>query len=189
MINLIQPSMALNARNATPTPGYDVPGPIFSMWNTWQVTNDKAPSDICSWVAAVAGGAPDFGGGAGGVLNNLVINCHGHVVHLTIGTGINFSDVSSFNLLSGLVKNIWITACQFVSFTGPGDGNLFCGALAKSVSAYVYASDADQDTFVFPALPYAFIDGYEGNVWKWHPDGSNEPVNPSGIQGIDFTGP
>jgi hypothetical protein len=182
MINLIQPSMALNARNSTPTKGYDVPGPTYSMWNTWQVSNDNSPSKICGWIASVAGSAPDFSGsGHGGILNHVVFNCHGHPASLNMGTRINFDDLSNFSQLAGLVSNIWLIACDVVSFTGGNDGNMFCCAMAKFAQCNVYASDHWQSTGLWPTFPYAIIDGYEGNVWKWHPDGSNEPVNPSGI--------
>jgi hypothetical protein len=160
MIAIAQPAMALNA--------VGVPGPDYHMWNTWQVDSTVTPSGILGWVASVASGAPD------GRLKALVINCHGLAAQLFIGTGITFADVSSFSAISGLVDEIYIVACEVVSFTGAGDGNLFCSAIAKATSAYVYASNADQSTGLWPYIPYGSIDGYEGSVWKWHPDGSNE---------------
>jgi hypothetical protein len=151
--------MALNAVN--------VPGPDYKMWNTWQVPKTKTPAEILNWVAAVAKGA------GGGRLNALVINCHGSPARLGIGTGIGWSEVNSFKLISGLLDDIYIVACNVVSFSGARDGNLFCSEIAKSAGANVFASNATQSTGLWPALPYGKIDGYEGQVWKWFPNGSN----------------
>jgi hypothetical protein len=160
MITLEQPSMALNAEG--------VPGPDYHMWNTWRVPATDSPSHILGWSATVAKGAP------GGKLHNLVINCHGRAAHLGLGTGIGWPEVPLFSLLSGFVDDIYFVACRVVSFTGTGDGNLFCGAVAKAAQANVYASDHTQDTGLWPYIPYGKIDGFEGKVWKWHRDGSNE---------------
>ena len=163
MITLDQPSMALNAEN--------VPGPDYHMWNTWRVSSAEAPAHILDWVATVATTAP------GGTLNALVFNCHGSPAHLSLGTGFGWAQIPFFSSLSGLVNDIYLVACEVVSFSGPGDGNLFCGAIAKAAQANVYASNATQNTGLWPWIPYGQIDGFEGNVWKWHPDGSNELTN------------
>ena len=166
MITLSQPSMALNAK--------DVPGPNYKMWNTWNdIPSTEDPGHILGWVGKVAKGAP------GGRLNALVFNCHGNHAYLYMGTGIGWTQVGLFSLLldssgKGLVDEIYLVACEVVSFSGTGDGNLFCGAIAKKAQAYVYASSADQSTGLWPYIPYGKIDGFEGKVWKWHPDGSNE---------------
>ncbi|HEX2891366.1 hypothetical protein [Vineibacter terrae] len=160
MITLAQPSMALNAEN--------VPGPDYKMWNTWRVPKGDTPSHVIGWTATVAKGA------SGGKLNALVINCHGRPAHLSLGTGFGWSEVPLFAGLAGLVDDIYIVACKVVSFGGSADGNLFCGAIAKAAKANVYASNASQTTGLWPSIPYGKIDGYEGKVWKWHPDGSNE---------------
>jgi hypothetical protein len=163
MITIAQPAMALNADGA--------PGPQYLMWNSWLVDSSVTPDNMMGWVAQVANGAP------GGRLKALCFNSHGNNAFIKIGTGISWGDVASFGAISGLVDEIYINGCQVVSFTGPGDGNLFCGAIAKAAQAYVYASNVDQDPGLHFSYPYGQIDGFEGNVWKWHPDGSNELTN------------
>lgn len=160
MIKLAQPSMALNSE--------DAPGPHYKMWNSWEVPTSDNPIHVLNWAATVAKGT------SGGKLNALVFNCHGAPAYLKMGTGISWGQVGLFSTLSGLVDEIYLVACSVVSFTGSGDGNLFCSAMAKSSGAYVYASNHTQTTGLWPTLPYGKIDGFEGKVWKWHPDGSNE---------------
>jgi hypothetical protein len=160
MITISQPAMALNS--------VDAPGPHYKMWNSWEVSKSVSPSHILGWTATVAKKA------TGGKLKALIINCHGSPASLGLGTGIGWSQISLFSSLSGLVDEVYIVACGVVSFTGPGDGNLFCGAIAKSAKTYVYASSDTQTTGLWPYIPYGKIDGFEGKVWKWHPDGSNE---------------
>jgi hypothetical protein len=118
MITLIQPSMALNAQ--------DVPGPDYVMWNTWKVPQATPAVDVLGWTANVARGAP------GGRLNAILLNGHGSPAHVSIGTGIGWPEVPLFASLIGLVNEVYITACEVVSFTGPGDENLFCGSIAKA---------------------------------------------------------
>ncbi|HRE55558.1 MAG TPA: hypothetical protein PLP22_12310 [Candidatus Competibacter sp.] len=160
MITISQPAMALNSE--------DAPGPHYKMWNTWEIPKSENPDHILKWAATVAKGAP------GGKLKALIINCHASPASLGLGTGISWAQVSLFGTLSGLVDEIYIVACNVVSFTGSGDGNLFCGAIAKAAKTYVYASNESQSTGIWPTIPYGKIDGFEGKVWKWRPDGSNE---------------
>jgi hypothetical protein len=160
MIKIDQPAMALNAEN--------VPGPDYKMWNTWRVLKSEMPEKICGWVAEVAKGAP------GGKLKNVIFNCHGNPGILRMGVGMDWTDLKHFELLKGLVDNIYLVACEVVSFTGGHDGNMFCCGIAKAAGANVYASSADQTTGLWPTIPYGYIDGYEGKVWKWKSDGSNE---------------
>jgi hypothetical protein len=163
MIKLDDPSMVWNAEG--------VPGPDYHMWNTWRVAANEGPSHVLGWTAVVAAGAP------GGKLRALVSNSHGRPAWLGVGTGIGWREVPLFSKLSGLVDEIYIVACEVVSFTGPGDGNLFCGAIAKASGAVVYASNHTQTTGAWPRLPYGKIDGFEGKVWRWLPNGSNELTN------------
>jgi hypothetical protein len=160
MISIDQPSMALNAEN--------VPGPDYHMWNTWRVAASEDPAHVLNWVQAVAAGAD------GGALKALIFNCHGNNATLYMGTGISWPQVGLFSVLVGMVTDIYFVACDVVSFSGTGDGNLFCGAVAKAAQANVFASNTEQSTGLWPYIPYGYIDGFEGNVWKWHPDGSNE---------------
>lgn len=160
MIKLADPSMVWNAEG--------VPGPDYHMWNTWRVPASDDPSHVIGWTASVAAGAP------GGKLRALVSNSHGSPAWIGVGTGISWPELPLFSRLSGLIDEIYIVACEVVSFTGSGDGNLFCGAIAKATGAVVYASNHTQTTGLWPRLPYGMIDGFEGHVWKWLPSGANE---------------
>ena len=160
MIAIPQPAMALNSE--------DAPGPHYKMWNTWEIPRSEDQDHILKWTAAVAKAAP------GGKLKALIINCHGSPASLGLGKGIGWGQLSLFSNIAGLVDEIYIVACKVVSFTGAKDGILFCSAMAKTAKAYVYASNESQTTGLWPYIPYGKIDGFEGKVWKWHPDGSNE---------------
>lgn len=164
MIKIPQPAMVWNAEN--------VPDPKYKMWHSWTVASNVDPAHACAWTAVVAKGHPD------GKLKALVINCHSSPASLGIGTGISIGQIGAFAQLSGLVTDIYIVGCNVVSFDGTAlDGNLFCGAMAKAAGANVYASDSEQNPGVFwlaNAIPFGYIDGYEGRVWKWLPDGSNQ---------------
>ncbi len=183
MITIAQPAMVLNADN--------VPGPDYKMWNTRKVKKDEDPVWVMRNVATIARSA------TGGKLKSLVVNCHGYYAvikehkwwfdergggfGLGIGKGITRSNVETvMGEITGLVDNIWLVACgaaQISQAGGSGDGNLFCSAMAKKVGCNVYASDAKQSTGLWPYIPYGKIDGYEGKVWKYKSDGSNELTN------------
>lgn len=153
--------MALNAQG--------VPGPYYKMWNSWVVPPTAKPIDIMTWVASVAGSAPPSSGGF-----NLVINCHGANARLGLGTGFGWAQLPLFSLLAPSVSSIYLVACNVVSFSGAGDGNLFCSDMAKNAQARVFASNHTQTTGAWASIPYGHIDGFEGDVWMWHPDGTNE---------------
>ncbi|MFN8178155.1 MAG: hypothetical protein U0167_09505 [bacterium] len=162
MIRIPQPAMAINAN--------DVPGPNYKMWNTRFVTRKDDPRWIMINVASVAKAA-------GGKLKALVINCHGSAGRLGLGTGIARGNTDVFEEIKGLVDDIYITACQVAFISGPRtstDGNLFSGEIAKAAAANVYVSTASQDTGLWPSIPYGYIDGFEGRVYKYKSDGSNE---------------
>lgn len=162
MITIPQPSMALNAQG--------VPGPYYRMWNSWTVPPSTAASHVLGWTASVGAAAkakyPDneF---------NVVINCHGAPARMALGSGIGWAQVPLFSLWAPMVDNIYIVACEVVSFTGAGDGNLFCGAIAKQAACNVFASNHTQTTGAWPYIPYGKIDGFEGNVWMWDSSGAN----------------
>lgn len=164
MITLEAPHMALNSNNMPC---------IYQMWNTWgwfgttQISGSELPSKIVKWVAVVARGAP------GGKLKNLVINCHGAPGYLELGTGFSRRNVGLFTEWKGLVEKIWISACSVAFIEKPGtdeDGNLFCGALAKNVGCYVVVATEMQRS-KNQAYPYGKIDGFEGLVLSYGPDG------------------
>jgi hypothetical protein len=186
LIDIPQPAMAWNAKN--------VPGPDYKMWNTWQVDETQTPQHMLEWTAYVARTAP------GGKLKSLVINCHGIYAKfgcnadgksckegggfgLSIGAeGIHRKDTQLFGILNPkdgtpLVDDIYLVACGIAQISipgtsGDGDGNLFCCAIAKAAGANVYGSTEEQTTGLWPYIPYGKIDGFEGKVYMWKPDGS-----------------
>ncbi|GEM_PF-665008 len=182
MLHLPEPHMALNA--------IDVPGPEFKMWYTWQVPAGVEATQIIFEIWTTARTAP------GGKYRSIVINCHGYeakfsaapykkVVErggfgLGIGAGIRRADTAHFKKLKGYVDEIYITACKTADdplsgSISDGDGMSLCSEMARHSGAYVYASDVDQ--FVGPReytlrpFKYGRIDGFEGRVYRWGPNG------------------
>jgi hypothetical protein len=176
MIAMKFPHMALNAE--------DVPQPRYKMWNTYEVPESHAAEKILTWTATVARGAP------GGKLGSLVINCHGYEVKsrggygLQLGTGLQRRHTALFKGLKGLLGEIHIVACKAAEIADPGtsgdgDGNLFCCEIAKNAGVNVYASTAKQTPGMWNdawGIPYGKIDDYEGDVFRWRPDGSCQAV-------------
>ena len=127
--------------------------------------------ELIDWLVEATGGEK-----ANHALQSLVINCHGKPAHLHIGyEGFSWDNLHAWKRLrhkdgTPRVKTIYITACNVISFTGPKDGNLFCGAIAKNANAYVIASNKMQSP---SACPKGYIDEYEGGVWEYTPLGSN----------------
>lgn len=74
------------------------------------------------------------------------------------------------------IETIWITSCNVIDFSGPKDGNLFCGYLAKKTGARVIGSNAKQSQKGESRKGY--IDDYKGDVWIYDTDGSNRPFEP-----------
>lgn len=74
------------------------------------------------------------------------------------------------------VGTIWITSCDIISFTGPKDGNLFCGYLAKKTGARVIGSNAKHSQG--GESRHGYIDSYKGDVWIYYKDGSNRAYQP-----------
>jgi hypothetical protein len=104
MFKLPSPAMALNS--------HDVPGARYRMYNTYEVPEGDDAAHLLGWIAAVARGAP------GGVLNSVVLNCHGFYgtgmdgkllggFGLKMGKGILRADTSKFSVLAGFVQCIW----------------------------------------------------------------------------------
>jgi len=166
LIRIPQPAMALNAD--------DSPGPAYKMWNTRSVTRKDDARWLMKNVASVARSA------SGGRLKALVINCHASAGRIGLGTGVSQANADVFDEIRGLVDDIYIVACEVAYIMAPGtstDGNLFVCAVAKAAAANVYASTASQNTGAWPYIPFGYIDGFEGKVYKYKPDGSNELTN------------
>jgi hypothetical protein len=182
MIKLRHPHMALNADETDPKLKRDL-GPPYRMWSTCLVPESWSPQQIVDRIAQSARAAAD------GKLGAVVLNSHGLFRDLIpegskkkkysggfgvgLGDGIRLADTPLFSALNGMVDEIYLSACEAarVSIAGAGgDGKMFCSAIAKHAAAYVYASDARQKTLV--RMPYGYIDGYEGTVYRWGPDGT-----------------
>ncbi len=141
MFTLEQPSMALNST--------EISWSKILMWNTWEVDRNQTREHIVEWVATVASGA------TGGMLKNVVINCHGLPGWVGIGQGFNKNHLGLFRQWRGKVFKIWFVACRVAetptaagqatldtSYPGFGtsDGHVFCSTLAQNANCYVYAS-------------------------------------------------
>lgn len=175
MIEIPSPSMAMNS--------HDVPKPKYYMDNTYFPKKEDSPIAMLSWVAVVLKAFKDE---RPKDWITLVINCHGvSKKHsdgksyggygLSIGTGIKTAtDVEAFALIEPYVDRIYLVACRAAMIANPGDawngdGNLFCGAIAKKARAQVVASTARQSGF--PYIPAGYIDDFEGTVYTYGPKG------------------
>lgn len=175
MIKIPQPALAMNSHN--------VPKPLYYMDNTYFPGEDTSPLAMMSWAAVVFKSFKDANPTA---WLTLVINCHGISrkidgksrggFGLAIGTGIrDATDVDAFAKIEPYVDRIYLVACRAAMISNPGDpwngdGNLFCGAIAKKARAQVVASTARQSGF--PYIPSGYIDDFEGTVYTYGPDGS-----------------
>lgn len=177
MIKIPQPAIAFNS--------HDVPDPEYSMLFTWKVPEETSPLAMMSIAAMMFKAFKDSQPDA---WLTLVINCHGTSrkdkktgkryggYGLSIGTGIHSADdVEAFGKIEPYVDRIYLVACRIAAISNPGDpwkgdGNLFCGAIAKKARAEVVASTAAQSGF--PWIPPLHIDDMEGTVYTYGPDGS-----------------
>jgi hypothetical protein len=179
MIQLPEPHMALNA--------VDVPGPECQMWYTYQVPKSVGAASLIFEIWTTARTAP------GGKYRSIVINSHGFgdmvpnaktgVLELQggfgikIGKGIRRVDTPLFAKVKGYVDEIYILACQAANdpipgSLGDGDGMQLCSEIARHSGAYVYASDVDQSPGIRDRYKYGRIDGFEGRVYRWGPNGT-----------------
>lgn len=164
MISLDQPSLGLNS-----THNHHV---HVRMWNTGDVPASKPAGEIAEWIRRVAATAP------GRRLANVVISCHGAPGFIGLGAGIGPADIPLFaRLVEGdtpMVSKFWFRCCQVARIATPGassDGNTFCSAFARTTRAYVVASTESQ--WSHPrTLPFGKLDGFEGLVLSYGPDGN-----------------
>ena len=171
MFEIPQPSMAVNSHN--------VPPPDYRMWNTRKVDSQVNPVDLLNNIESVADSA------TGGYLRCVVFNSHGNPGRLSIGTGIGRGDTWTFSALKGKVRTIVVVACEVAEIQKANDwqdGNLFCCEIAKQSQAYVFASTALQTTGLYGipvigGLPVNCVDEFEGDVYRWSPDGSCRQVD------------
>lgn len=159
MIMMKQPSLVLHSHN--------VPGYKYKMWATWTVPKTLPVSTLVGWIEFAIDKSPEY------YLRNVIINCHGSPGHLSIGKGVGVYDLDPFKRLrqKQAIGRIWIVACE-VHKTSSSLGHDFCTALAKASACSVAAADALQYVNE-SAIPYGYIDDYEGNVYVY--DGSGTP--------------
>jgi hypothetical protein len=169
MIKVPFPHMCLHS--------HDVPGEKYKMWNTDTVPANKTVPEMVDQIVGIARTAP------GGYLETLIFNSHGWPGRILIGTIIDRTDCDAGKfkpILDGrLVRNIWIVACEVAYIEKAGtvsDGNYFCYRFAQSTGAYVTAGTAVQwsqkiYSFGIGKLPYGYIDDWEGEVFRWNPEG------------------
>ncbi len=187
MIEIPQPSIALNAVNKIPDifdpdNDYTVPGTKYEMWETLNVTSTDRISGTLVYVSLLALGA------AGGKIKCLVINCHGTYEKgtrasgkeraiatggfgLEIGGRITYENADVFSNLRGYVKCIIITACGAADVTNKdkseGDGEVLCSKIARAADAYVIAPKILQAP-TYRKLPKNHIDNFEGEVVRFN---------------------
>jgi hypothetical protein len=173
MFEIPQPSMALNAHN--------IPPPDYRMWNTRKVNADVRASDLINNIASVADTAKD------GYLRCVVFRSHGSAGVMNIGTGIGRGETPVFSALAGKVHTIMIVGCDVAEIGEANtwrDGNLFCGEIARYANAFVFASTALQSAYghEFFGLPVNMVDEYEGDLFRYNPNGSNRLVDNGYLQ-------
>lgn len=185
MIEIPQPSIALNAFNQTPdifNPDYNVPGTRYEMWQTLNVSSTDSINGTLLYVSLLAAGA------ANGAAKCLVINCHGMYdkgttasgrrkaimtggFGLDLAEGITYGNADAFSNIRGCVKCIIITACGAADVTNKGrssgDGEALCSKIARAADAYVIAPRILQAA-TSRKLPRNHIDNFEGEVVRFN---------------------
>jgi hypothetical protein len=197
MITLPAPHMALNATDV-PGPPYrmwenlSVPSPVYDKAGHLVIPGMPVEDIIFKIQMASLMGTGRPG------LRAVVLNCHGYEVTmheyfkgttttrggvgLALGVGIKMKHTPLFADLNGYIGEIYVVACRPADdpfpggrksafMQGQGDGMKFFSEIARNAGATVYASDATQTTGALLGIPYGKIDGYEGTVYKWGPDG------------------
>jgi hypothetical protein len=163
MITIEQPALGLNSHH-----DHHV---HVRMWNTGDVPASKPAVEIAEWIRLVAVSAP------GGRLRNVVISCHGSPGQIQLGTGIGPADIPAFSRLvvggNPLVDKFWFRCCQVAripSSSTATSGHQFCSSFASTTKAYVVASTELQWSHG-RTLPFGQLDGFEGLVLSYGPNG------------------
>jgi len=171
MIKIDEPALALNDTRLRR--GH------YRLSRSIKVRADDSRENLVACVAAIAAGQP------GGKLKNLVLNSHALPGLLLMGEGFWEPHAKLFERWSGLIDNIWITACEIASRCPPppdaelpdwikgqpGDGYLFCREIAMRARSNVIASMAAQDIPNHQRIPDGYIDAFEGMVLCFRPTG------------------
>jgi Domain of unknown function (DUF4347) len=170
MISLTQPALALSS--------FDAPGYEFNMWRTWKMPKSAKSRDVIYWISYACDIAPEL------MLKHVVLNTHGYDGGIVTGKGgsVNESNVMDFSPLRAKdIGTIWLLGCEVAA---TGKGLRFCSQIAKIAGCDVIAGDVTQESWNAVAgtvfMPSGNIDDYEGNVYRFGPDGSQEAIYPNG---------
>ena len=153
----------------------DTLGEEFEMLYTWKVPKSTSVKQM---VYTIRHNAKTCKKSFGTVLETLILNAHGEPGKIKLGQNITRKEVKEFRRLRGLVKRIWIVACEVAKMQNPGtitDGNWFCYRLAQEAKAKVKASAAVQYAFpnlyVVDFVPWGCIDDWQPPVYRWNKKG------------------
>jgi len=151
----------------------------FQMWRTFDIAEDTSREEIISEIKRTARSA------SGGMLNNLVLSCHGLPGYLQLGAGFDRTHIPLLAGLKGLVYKIWLPDClvahmpdaaerERIAQNYPGmnssDGSIFCSNLAQTTGAYVVASTGIQCEEMRD-VPYGMMTSFEGLIVSFDPQG------------------
>ena len=168
MIVVPFPHMVLNSHS-------DTLGEEYEMLFTWKVPKSTSVKQMVSRIRTNAKVCKKT---MGTRLQTLILNAHGEPGKIKLGQYITRNDVREFRRLRGLVKRIWIVACEVAMIKKAGtitDGNWFCYRLAQEARAKVKASGAVQysypNLYVVDFVPWGFIDDWEQPVYRWNRKG------------------
>jgi len=143
--------------------------------NTYLVSETTPTIGIIRWVGTYAQRQ--------GGLDQLIIMCHGYHSGLSfdglqLGTrGLTMRNIVHTSLWRPNIAKILIYACGAgdPGFIGPArSGRQFCRDLAGHSGAYIYASDQDQ--FYHISRGTINFGAWEGQVYRFSPDGTMIPT-------------
>jgi hypothetical protein len=173
MIRMIKPALVINT--------YDVPGPLYKMWQT---VSAPLGANVTSLVSYIDEGHRVSLETFGYKLINIVINSHGGPGSLLLGgrsqKAITKGDLQALAPLKGHTGGtIWIVACEIAAGT---EGQNFCQALAMTTGYQVVAGTVDQyvdrwDGYKMWHIANA-IDEFEGDVYAFYASGSFRKIDP-----------
>ncbi len=184
MIEIPQPSLALNAMNSYVDEHYNVPGTLYDMWDTWNVPSTETVDSIMTKIMVMTLLAKEK-------VKCLVINSHGFYdkglrksgkqklistggFGFGIGEGINKDNAHKFSQIKGMVRCIILVSCGTAKKTRTnslrGDGEYLCSTIARAASAYVIAPRITQAA-TFRKLPKNHIDNFEGEIVRFNSRG------------------
>jgi len=194
MISLKQPALAVNS--------CDVPGPDYTMWDTWDAPEGTSAADLVARTIASQIRATT----QGKRLVNLVINCHGYPGGLWIGGRNSNADSLNTNNVSTLaalklfhISTIWLVACNAALDNW---AKSFCKLMAQTTGAQVVAAEDEQEVGFWdgaklvlheptidtdsPSVVYkGEIDEFEGTTYLFEPTGHFFLYDEDMVRGVE----